>query len=777
MSDRITRLRDVSRSFTEITGRAFRDRFWFRLLVVGVLVGTALSPVIVRSLEQFQYVFVELKISSTERTVARLLFDIGKGYQARESVKVRIEPSVDPERYRFRIPARNVNGLRLDPSHKPGRVEISEAEVLDLSGRRLYRLDLASFQALDEATVLSLADGKLGIEGSDSKNSTARVQIGGKIDLEGQRKGLWSATLFLVVLVTAVSALIAYLLGTSLLRTVLRFFNAAFERIEGSAVSRRRALLIVLLWCGSLSLIVVLSVAGTQKLFHLNHPYFYDPVSYSYLDIVLYLEIKDQPRFSAALKEWFTNSRYPLRTTPLILINPSLLAHPLGHLVTGGAAFFTLLVFSCWTIFRRSGSLLFALAATALLASLPWHFDCRLGLGAYWLDTVSAYFLLLSALALLNWVRGGGLLWVAAFAMFASCTVLARYVSIAYVLFVCGPLLIFAIVKKLRSGSGLRRTLLWPLLISGGIIGALAMPFLIMHLSSNVEYYSKFGYAIGSAPAASFVALANSLLNFHLGIPLLLVLGFMVVTQIMMLRGSSVKHYLTEAGGAFWLAVGMVLCQVFVIRTVDAVHQFGYVALLLSVACLTPVSWPVGIGRKGAIWLTVVAFVSAVAIGVNAAQENRYFAANPSSEEEARKTLNSDLGDALASEGPNVVWAPFFDEYLQMPALETFVRNGVLPGAPSALTFSIHEKYFSSGYPGKSKEEVCDAVLDTLNSGVDIVVVFADLNRVNTSFNNDYSKAVSRCIATEIRRDKRWEEAFRIDSIHYGELIGYRNLH
>jgi hypothetical protein len=112
-----------------------------------------------------------------------------------------------------------------------------------------------------------------------------------------------------------------------------------------------------------------------------------------------------------------------------------------------------------------------------------------------------------------------------------------------------------------------------------------------------------------------------------------------------------------------------------------------------------------------------------------------------------------------------------------MPALECFVRSGVLPGAPSKLTFSVHEKYFHGSYPGKSKEEVCDAVLDTLNSGVDIVVVFADLNRVNTSFNNDYSRAVSRCIATEIPRDKRWEEAFRIDSVHYGGLVGYRNLH
>ena len=261
------------------------------------------------------------------------------------------------------------------------------------------------------------------------------------------------------------------------------------------------------------------------------------------------------------------------------------------------------------------------------------------------------------------------------------------------------------------------------------------MPFLIMHLSSNVEYNSSFGYAIGGAPAASFVALVNSLFNFHLGIPLLLVLGFMLVTQIMMLLGSSVKRYLTEAGGAFWLAVGMVLCQVFVIRTFEAVHQFCYVALLLSFACLTPVSWPVGIGRKGSIWLTVVSLVSAVAIGVNVAQGNCYFAANPSSGEETSKTLDSDLGDELASEGRDVV------------------------------------------YPGMSKEEVCDAVLDTLNSGVDIVVVFADLNRVNTSFNNDYSKAVSRCIATEIPRDKRWEEPFWIDSVHYGELVGYRNLH
>jgi len=408
--------REISALSTHL--RAGAKGFWirssggllFRFAVFILIIAATLLPTIIASLDKYRYAFVELEMTASQRGAARLFIDKGTGYLARNAVRVRIERSIIPETYRFGIPAEDVVGLRLEPSHKPGSVEIMGARVVNSNGGILQKLDLGKFKYLEGPIELTAHDGRVQIEIAEVEKPSSRIQISDDLKLAGLRQGMAAAILLWVAVVAAGAGILAGLLRQAFFTRLQKIAVGLTDWIETSGRVRRRSILLVISWCGAIGLLVILTVAVTQHNYFENHPYFYDPVTYSVRDISLYLEVKDQPRVAAAITEAMLNDRYPLRTIPLILTAPSVLAHPLGHMVTGGMVFLMLLVRFCWTVFKGSGSLLYGLAATALLAALPWHFDCRLGLGAYWLDTVSAYFLLLSALALINWERGGGAL-------------------------------------------------------------------------------------------------------------------------------------------------------------------------------------------------------------------------------------------------------------------------------------------------------------------------------------------------------------------------------
>ena len=95
----------------------------------------------------------------------------------------------------------------------------------------------------------------------------------------------------------------------------------------------------------------------------LDHaPFFYDPVGYQLYNVRVYGRLEEAGRLSVAAHEWLTNERYPLRTVPLILFAPTLLARPLGYLGTVLPMLAAFLVVLGWTVYLRSRNVLYAAA-------------------------------------------------------------------------------------------------------------------------------------------------------------------------------------------------------------------------------------------------------------------------------------------------------------------------------------------------------------------------------------------------------------------------------
>ena len=168
-----------------------------------------------------------------------------------------------------------------------------------------------------------------------------------------------------------------------------------------------------------------------------NYSYFFDPVGYHLQSIHVYKELDTASRLSVAWREWLDNPRSPLRTTPLVLIWPSLLANPLGHLATALPMLATFLILLGYTVYRRTEHLLYSLAVMALFCAIRGMFDPTLGLAVFWLDLHASYLVGAAALCLLNSSNGRNLVALALFALIAALATLSRFVAAGY-LFLTG---------------------------------------------------------------------------------------------------------------------------------------------------------------------------------------------------------------------------------------------------------------------------------------------------------------------------------------------------
>src|SRR4029434_759679 len=106
---------------------------------------------------------------------------------------------------------------------------------------------------------------------------------------------------------------------------------------------------------------------------------------------------------------------------------------------------------------RRTGSLPYALACMALFAALPGLLNPRFGLAVYWLETVASPPRGSPLLCLLLSDRGRHLGWLAAFAAFAALACLSRYVTVAFAGFLCAPIVLAYLGRRLWEERSLLR--------------------------------------------------------------------------------------------------------------------------------------------------------------------------------------------------------------------------------------------------------------------------------------------------------------------------------
>jgi hypothetical protein len=504
-------------------------------------------------------------------------------------------------------------------------------------------------------------------------------------------------------------------------------------------------------------------------------------------------------RLQTAVAEWLSNVRHPLRTAPLVLLAPSLLTAQFGFMATSLPFLGLFLGLLGLHVHRRTGSLPYALACMALFAALPGLLNPRFGLAVYWLETVASPLLGSALLCLLLSDRGRHLGWLAAFATFAALACLSRYVTVAFAGFLCGPIVLAYLGRRLWEERSLLRALLLPILVIGVVGGLLAGDFLIGHFKENQLFYSYLGpVGLGKRKALELIVRMQRLL-----------IGGTVGTTLAA-SACLLTFVAFRRGPISWLSllqtawIGGALPVLLVLQGAgadEAAHVVWFTVPPLFIALAAPL--PLRSSRKAPdctvhdvapehlaklgfaatdaslLLRRLAAAVAVVAVGlfVWTAVGGWRDAGAPPPNIADQKRLDVALADALTSQGDGLIWNAYFDEYAWIPTIEAFYRTGTLV-VPAGQPFYHHwATHWEFEYPGYSPEALAQRIVDGTNRYVDVAVVFddpADADR-NVWMTNPHSRAVSRAVAQEVRANPAWARIATVESVQYGRLAVYHN--
>lgn len=535
----------------------------------------------------------------------------------------------------------------------------------------------------------------------------------------------------------------------------------------------RRAVLSIAVWALLVTLAVACLSTALERRYLDHHPYFFDAVSYSFYNAKLHQRWQDSGLRQVLVDELNNNNRDPLRTVPLLVFAPKLLAQPFGHMATSLPALFVFVFLLGRTLYARTRRLLPALAGSSVVASLPGLYDPVSGIAAYWLDLPAALLIGASVLALLNSDEGCNLRWLALYAVLGACAALFRYVSFAYWLFASAPVFMWYLAVRARSDGQWIRSVVAPVLVVAGTGGMVAAPYLFAHVESVGEFYRLYGYALGVSYDVAALALWDSFTQF---------VGSGLVIVVQMLGGIAflavwrISRIGTSILVPAWLAAATPLFLVFVVKT-SAIHTVSYAVILLIVALTVP--WVTTVGQAGAglrrVGVAMLLVLASGWAGFYTAQWKE--TTHPSPEAAEAKALQTEIADRLAAIGPRVVWSAYFDEISWIPSLDAFFRHGVLPlPLGQDYVFSIHETVYKGNYPGWSMRDITAALAGNANKWLDVAVVFDRPEDAEKYLPNAASRSAARHIAESVRRDPDWVKEFEIETSRYGRLAGYRNL-
>ncbi|MBV8224229.1 MAG: hypothetical protein JO232_03445, partial [Verrucomicrobia bacterium] len=543
-----------------------------------------------------------------------------------------------------------------------------------------------------------------------------------------------------------------------------------------------RIKLLILIFAALLTLIVVHSVARIEDKYLQTHAPFFDPLAYQYHQWELWIKSQHTSRFPLALSELSqtADSPDPLRTIPVILLNPAWLKDRHAHLITSGLGLFIFLVLLLYTVHKRTGSLLYAIAAAVVVCAIPGLYNPTDGMGAFWLDLTAGFYGCSAALCLINSQQASKMGWLAGFAILAGLAFLGRFVSGPYLALQCGPILFFYLLVQWRRTRSFFRAIVRPVLLVSAILTFLTGWYLWSEASSMIYYYATAGYGYQDL-WSSTQFIFSSVISF-LSAPFSILFAIVAVIQFR-LGGPAKWKDLLES---LWLALSVGLFLSLTTTIGLAAHTVQYFIPIAAFAFLCPVD-----GRavqrprrviKPMLGLLLLTFgLASFFLNVKA---NLWRPPPAQPTEVDRKLFFETLGRRLLTNYPRKVTASYFDaadSWVYAVGIEEFGR------APEQLpdpVFDVHESYLSSEFPGKTAAQLVEMAWSQVNEKCDIVLAFNDPETAKKpspyqygSFLNPMSMAIAFEMANRLQTDSNWRKLFVVSSKYIpGGVAAYANL-
>ncbi|HEX8168877.1 MAG TPA: hypothetical protein VF601_24200 [Beijerinckiaceae bacterium] len=156
---------------------------------------------------------LSLDVVSSSPGLIQVFYDMGSGFNERDSVRLPLRASKQPITYRFEIPSGRYLSLRIDPNVGPGTYELSNLRVED-RGRTILPLDVTEAKAANQLVLVERTPSAIRFEAPEGSNDPIAV-LQTSFDLSSPVRKI-SALLYLLPFLGALAILWRTDWGTAL---------------------------------------------------------------------------------------------------------------------------------------------------------------------------------------------------------------------------------------------------------------------------------------------------------------------------------------------------------------------------------------------------------------------------------------------------------------------------------------------------------------------------------------------------------------------------------
>ncbi|MBI4539313.1 MAG: hypothetical protein HY704_07390 [Gemmatimonadetes bacterium] len=529
------------------------------------------------------------------------------------------------------------------------------------------------------------------------------------------------------------------------------------------------------------TIIVGVAASRIAQTYYGHQPIWVEEANYLQWPSLQFLsQVEHDGRFATALE--VLRSRHILQPLVLTLAAPSLLGWPYAHFLFVLPAFAIFLGLFGWTVYRRAGSLAYAVGAMILYLSLRGLPNERTGIGTAFADIQASLFIAAAALCLVNALMEPDRRWIFRFAILVSLGALARTTAASVGVIVCGPMLLLYLWNEYRARRQARAAL--GTLATVLVVVAPAALLVLWQLGDLLWYYS-FNWVLGHTIAVSATNMRNIVVGF-VGRPAILVcLLLFGLGLIWAVRGGAGGRG-AEAGqgrrpgqglrigspelGALWWAVGFLGFLLVRGYTSDVPKEMMYAVPAFVLVAVSPVA--VSHGRNGRGWRAVG--VAMMVFGLASFGRNVTMSMQSAAHVERRgaamRQAQLEMAAALAGLPAGITWQSYAAADWGIPvSLATHYRFGKFREAKNTL-FHNTKSYWDGYYPGASAAEIQRQLYAKTVDSVDVAIVLKDAAQKPDRM-EDYSYGMAAYIAEQVQSDGRWRYVGELSGEPYGSKL------
>ncbi len=518
------------------------------------------------------------------------------------------------------------------------------------------------------------------------------------------------------------------------------------------------------------SLPIVLSIIIYMN-YEKNYPYFHDVSSYNFINILVSKYTEEFGIFESFKDQFFGNNRNFLRVLPFIFF-PELSNFKLSNLITS-IPFIYIFVFKIHNFVCKDISDNFVKwFITFFIFFIPGVYNPVLGIVINWVDLNAALIISISAIYLFEWILEKKKISLTFFILFSFLTIYARFSSFPYYFIVILPIIFFHFSEILKNFSNLNR---YDYFLNLSLFLVLLI-YPLVHLSSVIDHYTIYGYGFDSQLIDSIKSLiipSASFLRLFLSI-LLLIFSFYLFFLFLKKKK---KDFLL-----FLILIAVVpILNIFIFKTITwpMFVYFVFASFISFLFFLKKFNKDL-VNKKFKIlcFIIIASFIiELILLNIKFVKENEQAYIQKNFDKKiGSKIANISKNQKINLNKENLVWLGIYDEHFTAPTLEMFYNQGefIMPAGQDHF-FSKHKSVFIGNYPDQDLDKIYDNISININNFVDILIVYADLQKSSLIHDNKFSIEISKKLSENIPKNKNWTFAGKLNSKKYGELHFYLN--